>query len=206
MRDLPPCRHRGSQVANNRWVCHSPGVEVLGGIASGEMCLDLCPHIDHPVSLGKLDRDMDRPGVMEGSNPNSARLELEAPVKVIVQPSQLSIAMVTVPRPISTVERSLTELRHGGFTQRVHLFSEPGSSLLCQSDVVTHQHSKRLVLGKTGSPPRKRCWTSVTHRSFSCARTISDWLGVLRTVCSLPSIISPMEIGDSSRCTRPFIT
>ena len=144
MRDLPPCRHRGSQVANNRWVCHSPGVEVLGGIASGEMCLDLCPHIDHPVSLGKLDRDMDRPGVMEGSNPNSARLELEAPVKVIVQPSQLSIAMVTAPRPISTVERSLTELRHGGFTQRVHLFSEPGSSLLCQSDVVTHQHSKRL--------------------------------------------------------------
>mgnify|MGYP001818233757 CR=1 FL=1 len=124
MNDLPPCRHRIYQVAADQWACDSPCVEVLGGIVTGEICRDLCPHVDH-----------DAPCVTRSVEPS---------VVVACEPSLLSIAMVTAPRPVSTVERSVSELRHAGFQQSVHLFAEPGSTDIGGSDLVTHPNDEPL--------------------------------------------------------------
>ena len=91
MNNLPACRYRNHQVAADRWVCDSPCVEVLGGIVTGQICRDDCPHVDH-----------DEPHCEQSTEPAEV---------VACDPAQISIAMVTAPRPVSTVEQSISELR-----------------------------------------------------------------------------------------------
>ena len=122
MNNLPACRYRNHQVAADRWVCDSPCVEVLGGIVTGQICRDDCPHVDH-----------DEPHCEQSTEPAEV---------VACDPAQISIAMVTAPRPVSTVEQSISELRRAGFPQMVHLFAEPGSTAVNSTDVVTYANGK----------------------------------------------------------------
>jgi GT2 family glycosyltransferase len=100
-------------------------VEVVGGIVTAEICRDHCPHVNHDPAPG-------------------AQRPVEPPVTVAYQPSLVSIAMVTAPRPVSTLQRSISELRQAGFPQTVHLFAEPGSTAVAGNDVVTHANDKPL--------------------------------------------------------------
>jgi len=123
-------------------------VEVLGGIVTHEICRHLCPHVDHDdvVPLGDDQRGAPRRrpgpyGNLSADDPSVG--DLESPISVEYNPSLLSIAMVTAPRPVSTVERSVVELRGAGFNQPLHLFAEPGSPPVGCADVVTHNNDTR---------------------------------------------------------------
>lgn len=57
----------------------------------------------------------------------------------------IDIGMLTAPRKIPTLQRSLTSLRASGFRQRVHLFAEPGGMELENKEhVFLHQNMTQL--------------------------------------------------------------
>ena len=67
-------------------------------------------------------------------------------LEVRFDPRLLAIGMTTAPRTSPTLETTLDSLRHGQFSQTVHLFAEPSS--LTRSwkwqDVVVHQNKRQL--------------------------------------------------------------
>ncbi len=128
MRNLPECRHRGCRTSSNQWVCDSPDVEVLGGIITGDICRDHCPHVDHPGHK-PVERS---PACTHQAQPPGG------PIAVVLDLAMVSVAMVTAPRPIGMVERSIAELRTAGFHQPIQLFADAGSPSNDLAGVVTH--------------------------------------------------------------------
>jgi hypothetical protein len=55
----------------------------------------------------------------------------------------LAIAMISAPRRVRTVERSLQELRRGGFDQTIHVFQEPGTHVAPASRVQLHTNPRQ---------------------------------------------------------------
>ena len=160
MEDLPQCRHRGLRISEDGWICSSTSIEVLGGIVTRGICRDQCPFIDHDVpdpvqhaSRPKANRSSSVRGGVE-----SARVAID------VDASQLAIGMLTAPRPVATLERSLVELRRAGFRQDVHVFAEPGTNARTGDDVFVHRNRAKLgawrnwcqaaryMLGSTNAP------------------------------------------------------
>jgi hypothetical protein len=56
----------------------------------------------------------------------------------------LALAMISAPRPQPTWERSLAELRRGGFHQTVHIFQEPATGIRPGLGIVVHSNRRRL--------------------------------------------------------------
>ena len=52
--------------------------------------------------------------------------------------------MISAPRSMRTVERTLAELRRGGFLGVIHVFQEPGTGIVPAPGVVVHTNSRRL--------------------------------------------------------------
>lgn len=131
MRNLPECRHRGCRISSNQWVCDSPDVEVLGGIITGDICRDHCPHVDQP-------------GHKSVERHPACTQPPKVPIAVALDSALVSVAMVTAPRPISMVERSIAELRAAGFCQPIQLFADAESPSNDSAGVVTHVSDRGL--------------------------------------------------------------
>lgn len=58
----------------------------------------------------------------------------------------LSIGIITAPRPVPTIDLTITELRHGGFDQPLTVFAEPGSVVDDWPGVTVHRNPNRLGL------------------------------------------------------------
>jgi len=128
---LPACRHRGPFAHAGRWPCRHPQLIVPDGLVSAEYC-STCSCAEQPL----------------GADSGSAQLPLASLLAAPrAAPSasdrSLAIAMITAPRPVRTVERSLAELRRGGFEQTVHLFEEPGTGAASGPDVVVRTNQRR---------------------------------------------------------------
>ncbi len=138
---LPRCRHRGTAVARNQWSCHSPKVVVPGGVVTREICSALCPYVDH-----EPDRRLERllrqfPPADDGGSFSRWPYDRQP---VTPRPDCLAIAMLTAPRPVRTVDRSLTELRRAGFTQPIRVFAEPDTEVTPAPDVSVTVNPRRL--------------------------------------------------------------
>jgi hypothetical protein len=164
---LPACRHRGDEISPDRWVCRSPWLVVPAGIVSGDVCRSECSYVDFAADppAGRKSRGSRVEGLEpeNSENANSAS-RLPAATAVEVRPEMLSIAMISAPRPVATVDLSLAELRRGGFSQSVTVFEEPETHV-AQLDgvrVVTAerrlgmwrnwQRAARTMLAETDSP------------------------------------------------------
>jgi hypothetical protein len=154
--DLPPCRHRGPQIAPGYWTCSSPKLISPAGIVESDVCLHECPYVDH----------YDEPGLSS----SMAGIELlghltiqprpfeSAPVAVVPRPELLSLAMITAPRPARTVDRSLSELRRAGFPQTINVFEEPQTDVEPLDGIVVETN-----------PERRGLWGNWLHAARSMA-------------------------------------
>jgi GT2 family glycosyltransferase len=106
----------------------------MGGIVTADICRDLCPHVDHATDESEC---LNSPTVDQAQS-------LGGQIPVALDPALVSIAMVTAPRPISTVERSIAELRRAGFCQPIRLFAEPRSPSVDLAGVMTHFNDRTL--------------------------------------------------------------
>lgn len=132
---LPPCRHRGAEFAAGRWTCSSPLLLIPARIVTAEVCACDCPYVDHAL------RDD-----LGNHAPISPTGESGIRTAVRLRPELVAVAMVTAPRPVQTVDRSLAELRRAGFQQTIHVFAEPKSDV--RPDVglrlTTHRRRKGM--------------------------------------------------------------
>jgi glycosyltransferase involved in cell wall biosynthesis len=58
----------------------------------------------------------------------------------------LSIAIITAPRPVPTIDLTIVELRHGGFHQPLTVFAEPGSRIDDSPGVIVRRNPECLGL------------------------------------------------------------
>jgi glycosyltransferase involved in cell wall biosynthesis len=135
-RELPQCRHRGEEVRRGQWTCRSPKLVLVHGLVRAEDCL-ACLYADHPSDplppeWGARETGGDRPA------------PAGPPKEVILRPEMLAIAMITAPRSLRTVDASLEELRHGGFSQKIDVFAEPGADLPPLPGVTVHRNAATL--------------------------------------------------------------
>ena len=137
---LPHCRHRGLEVQPLHWTCNSDKLDILGGVVTEEVCRQHCPFVDHPDENQSTIVTADSgPAVHARSAVDKNRA-----IPIAHDPSLLSIAMITAPRPVKTVERSIAELRKARFPQRVHLFAEPDVDLAVDSTVEIRSNLHKL--------------------------------------------------------------
>src|SRR5262245_17389135 len=132
---LPVCRYRGSPVGDGQWVCNSPKLVAPAGLVAADVCRHVCPFVDHGVA-----------DVGEPSGARRAQIQLNPPVQVILRPECLEIALITAPRPVRTVDRSIQELRQAGFTQEIQVFAEPDSRVEPQPGLQVRTNAQRLGL------------------------------------------------------------
>jgi hypothetical protein len=143
---IPACRHRGEEIGQERWVCRSPRIFAPLGYVSGGTCRFHCPYVDHDGDGAKS------PEAVCG------------PIRVQPRPELFALAMISAPRPAPTVNRTIAEVRHGGFTQRLRVFAEPGSVVAGPPGVEIARNRNRLgmwpnwlqaaeyLLGQTAAP------------------------------------------------------
>lgn len=69
-------------------------------------------------------------------------------LEVAVDQEALAVAVITAPRMLPTLERTLDSLREGGFNQTIHVFAEPDTLPVGWSlpRIRLHQNSERLGL------------------------------------------------------------
>ncbi len=132
---LPICRHRGEQFTPGQWVCSSPRLVIPGGIVTAEVCRHECPYADHDDDLP--------PGCLP-SDAAEETAQAATPLAVAADPESIAVAMITAPRPVPTVERSLHELRRAGFAQTICVFEEPGTDLALRPGVRLFSNAERL--------------------------------------------------------------
>ena len=106
--ELPTCRHRGRRLAADAWECRCPDLVLPTGAVSSVDCALLCHCPDR--------EDRRQPAVLV----DGPRCEI-------------SLAVLTAPRAVRTVERTLRELRRGGFEQTIYVFQEPGAGVVPQA-------------------------------------------------------------------------
>jgi hypothetical protein len=123
---IPACRHRGEETGHERWVCRSPRIFAPLGYVSGRTCRFLCPYVDH---------DGDGAKAVEAA---------DGPIRVAARPELFALAMITAPRRVPTMDRSVAELRRGGFAQRLRVFAEPGSVVAASPGVEIVRNPIRL--------------------------------------------------------------
>ncbi|HEY8506001.1 MAG TPA: hypothetical protein VIL46_15555, partial [Gemmataceae bacterium] len=143
----PPCRHRGPAFAPGQYTCSSPKLVIPGGIVTAEVCRTHCPFVDHPDPVPRAPAS----GVgFRHTAPADLRPRAAArrPVAVRPRPERLAVAMITAPRAVRTVERSLTEVRRAGFGQTVYLFQEPGTGVAPRPGVELFTNPERLGVGE----------------------------------------------------------
>ena len=128
LHDLPRCRHRGEQLLPDRWLCYSHRLVLRNGLVSSETCRSRCPYVDHEADPG-IDDETYAPGI-----------------EVQYDPGLISVAVITAPRPISTLPQTISELRRAGFTQPTHVFAEPTAPVSNDSGLRVHRNSTRLGL------------------------------------------------------------
>lgn len=130
--NVPACRHRGLQIRPGSWACNSSHVVALGGIVTESMCAQECPFVDVP----------NQQVIASGADESVA----DRGFKTTIDSSKLAIAMITANRAVSTVERSVAELRHSGFDQQVLLFAEPEVNHDFDDSVTVFQAAQRRGL------------------------------------------------------------
>jgi hypothetical protein len=136
---LLPCRHRGPALACDRWSCHSPKLVIPGGVVTREICNTSCPYVDH-----EPDRQIDRLLGPGGTHGTATSQWLQDRVWVTPRADVVAIAMISAPRPVRTVDRSLRELRNAGFSQPVCVFAEPGTDVAPAPGISVLANSERL--------------------------------------------------------------
>ena len=123
---LPSCRHRGEQIGRERWVCRSPSIFAPLGFVSGRTCRFLCPYVDH-----------------DGHGPKAAE-GVRGPITIRARLELFALAMITAPRQVPTVNRTIAEARRAGFVQRLRVFAEPGSAVESSPGVEIVRNPVRL--------------------------------------------------------------
>src|SRR4029453_15778415 len=71
---LPPCPHRGLEVAPDRWLCSSPQLIVPTGVVPSETCRDHCPFVPRGGAAAK---PADREDPIRAPARGRARLRLK---------------------------------------------------------------------------------------------------------------------------------
>ena len=129
---LPGCRHRGAEIAHDQWSCRSPWIVAPAGIVGGDVCRHECAYVDFDNQPPAVNRQ----GVADS--------ELSRLFEVAVRPELLSIGMISAPRPVRTVEQSLSELRRAGFAQQITVYEEPGTAVSPAVGVRVETSDRRL--------------------------------------------------------------
>jgi glycosyltransferase involved in cell wall biosynthesis len=122
---LPCCRHREVQTGTH-WVCRSPRLVIPGGLVTASDCLERCPFVDHELDNGE------QPSFTEDRS-----------IPVPADGPTVAVALVSAPRAVNTLPRTILELRTAGFSQIIHVFGEPGTPTVALPEVEMHLNDSR---------------------------------------------------------------
>lgn len=207
---LPKCRHRGIEVRNGWWRCHSTLVVTPAGLVPAHACATLCPYVDHPDEPVGGAISIAATGGGGPERPELAFAE-DPPIRVGPRRELLSIALCTAPRPARTVERTIDELRRAGFDETIHVFQEPGTEVARTAGVRVSTNRKRLgiwrnwkraartILARTETPFLLICEDDVAFAPCAAAALQYAMRALDKTDWGYASLYTPAHNLDAHR-------